>query len=164
MQSDRSKNRADSFAERGGLWVLAQALVLLLALVLPVWTGNGEWIPARPVQWAGAVLVLLGLLLAVTGLMTLGEAMTPYPAPRRNAALRTAGVYAWMRHPIYTGMVVGTLGWALWWLSGIGALYTIAVFVFLDRKAAREEVWLVEKYEGYPAYKRRVKKFIPLLY
>jgi protein-S-isoprenylcysteine O-methyltransferase Ste14 len=35
---------------------------------------------------------------------------------------------------------------------------------FLDRKAAREERWLEEKFPDYPEYRRRVRKFIPFLY
>lgn len=154
----------DSFIGRGGGWVLAQALILLLAGAIPVLTGNAGIRPIYLTQWIGAVLTTAGLVLSVTALASLDKAMTPFPRPRKDAALRTTGLYAWVRHPVYTGMIIGTLGWALWWLSFVGILYTIVMLVFLDRKAAREEKWLREKFADYADYERRVKRLVPFCY
>ena len=38
------------------------------------------------------------------------------------------------------------------------------LFVFFDVKARREEAWLVAAFPGYAAYRRRVRKLIPLVY
>lgn len=156
--------RDDSFIGRGGGWVLAQALILLLAAAIPAITGTAGIRPIYLAQWIGVVLTAAGLVLSVAALASLGSAMTPFPRPRADGALRTTGLYAWARHPVYTGMIIGTLGWALWWLSLPGVVFTLAVFVFLDRKATREEVWLCEKFDAYSGYRERVAKLIPLLY
>jgi protein-S-isoprenylcysteine O-methyltransferase Ste14 len=47
------------------------------------------------------------------------------------------------------------------WLT-IG--YAIILLVFFDIKSRREERWLSEKFSGYAAYQKRVRKLIPLLY
>jgi protein-S-isoprenylcysteine O-methyltransferase Ste14 len=69
-----------------------------------------------------------------------------------------------VRHPIYTGIVLGALGWALAWLSVAGAAYAALLAVFFDRKARREERWLRSRFPDYAAYAHRVRRFIPGIY
>lgn len=158
------EGRPRSFAARGGIWVLAQVPVLLLAAWLPVATGAGGWIPRGGAALLGAALTALGIGLSIAGVLRLGEALTPFPVPLDSARLRTDGLYAHVRHPIYAGLVLATVGWSLWWLSGWGALYAAAVFLFFDSKAAYEEARLAEVHPDYAGYRRRVAKFVPWLY
>jgi protein-S-isoprenylcysteine O-methyltransferase Ste14 len=144
--------------------VLAQFPLMLLALVIPVRFGVGHFVPAEPVQMAGAAVTGLGAALIVWGFISLGDALTPFPRPLDKVALRRQGAYRLMRHPIYTGVILASLGWTLWWLCGIGALPVLALAIFFDRKAAHEEIWLRAKYRDYGDYARRVKKFIPGVY
>ncbi len=153
-----------SFVARGGIWVLTQVPVLLLAFAIPVWFGAGLFVPRHPLAIAGATATALGVLLIVWGLASLGDALTPFPRPLNDASLRRQGAYRAMRHPIYAGLILASFGWALWWLSPIGVLYFPALAIFFDRKAAHEEIWLRRKYRQYAKYERGVKKFIPGLY
>lgn len=153
-----------SFVARGGTWVLAQVPVLLFAFAIPVGFGAGHFVPRRPLAITGAAVTLIGIMLAAWGLASLGDALTPFPKPLYDASLHRRGAYRWMRHPIYAGAILTSLGWALWWLSLPGALYAPLLAVFFDRKAAREEIWLRQKYEQYVDYERQVKKFIPGVY
>ncbi len=153
-----------SFTARGGLWVLAQVPLLLLAFVIPMKFGAGDIVPRDLLQIAGVTITVSGVLLALWGLVSLGDALTPFPAPLTDATLRGHGAYKLMRHPIYSGVMLASLGWALWWLSAAGAIYALVLVIFFDRKAAHEEVWLRQKYTNYPDYARAVKKFIPGLY
>lgn len=157
-------DRHPSFVARGGLWVAWQVPLLIGAVALPVASGVGPLWPHHPLQWLGVVATVFGFSVASAGLLALGDALTPFPRPRSDAALRTRGIYALVRHPIYSGMIIATLGWALWWLSGLGALYAVLVFLFFDRKARREEQWLCAAYPDYPAYQARVRKLIPGIY
>ncbi len=54
--------------------------------------------------------------------------------------------------------------WALVVQSWLTLGYVVALFVFLDAKARREEKWLTERFPGYVAYQRRVRKLIPFVY
>lgn len=154
----------DSFTARGGWWVAAQVPVLIGAALIPLATGAGALMPGQGLQWAGVAATMLGLAITAAGLLALGDALTPFPRPRQNAALRTHGIYARVRHPVYGGLIIASLGWSLWWLSALGAVYALLVFVFFDRKSAREEIWLAAKFPGYADYRRRVRKLIPLVY
>jgi len=156
---------ADSrdFRARGGWWVVAQALVLLAALVLAPATRAAASFDRAP-QFVGVLLVLAGGALAGAGLGALGSALTPYPRPRDGAGLVTRGVYRYVRHPVYSGIVLAAFGWALAWLSVAGLVFGFAVGLFFDRKAGREEAWLRERFPEYAAYARRVKRFVPGVY
>jgi protein-S-isoprenylcysteine O-methyltransferase Ste14 len=153
-----------SFSARGGWWVLAQVPVLLGAFFLPLWTGVGVLAWDSAGQWVGFALTAAGGVVSLLGLVTLGDALSPYPRPRDGSALKQHGIYRLMRHPIYSGLMLGSIGWALWWGSVAGVAYGVIVIAFFDRKAAREESWLRDYHPGYAAYAQRVKKFLPGIY
>jgi protein-S-isoprenylcysteine O-methyltransferase Ste14 len=153
-----------SFVQRGGMWVLAQALMMCLALIIPLWDGTGELIPGRPLAFLGAGITALGLWLTLWGTLSLGRALTPYPVPRDDVRVQRQGAYRFMRHPMYAGVLLGSLGWAIWWVSLLGLLFVPAFALFFDRKASYEEVWLRKKDKTYVDYERKVKKFIPGVY
>lgn len=153
----------DGFGARGGWWVVAQVPLLLLAYLFPVWTGN-EVGGATAITYFGRALMVAGAALALGGFVSLGRWLTPYPQPLPGSPLRTGGAYALVRHPLYSGLLFVATGWSLNSLSPPGLLFDLALAVFFDRKAAREELWLAARFPEYPAYRRRVKKLIPWLY
>jgi protein-S-isoprenylcysteine O-methyltransferase Ste14 len=152
------------FFARGGIWVLGQVSVTVLGAMVPVWTGHNDFAPDTPGEWIGAVLTAVGLLFSLAGLASLGRSLSPFPRPLDTAALHERGLYALVRHPIYAGLIVGSVGWALWWHSAWGLMFCAGFVVFFDRKAAREEAWLREKFPGYDAYARRVRRLVPWIY
>lgn len=142
----------------------AQVPVLLLAAALPPWTSRAAGASAHPVQYLGVLLLFAGVAAGAAGVMALRPALTPFPYPRRGATLVTGGIYRFIRHPMYSGLVAASLGWALTWLSPPGVLYVVLVALFFDRKAAYEEARLRECYPGYAAYAKRVRRFVPGIY
>jgi protein-S-isoprenylcysteine O-methyltransferase Ste14 len=109
----------------------------------------------------GLALVVVGALTLVAGIAFLGGSLTPFPRPVEDGALRQDGVYRLVRHPMYGGVIVMAVGWALATtpLSLAGAL---ALGAFLELKSRREEGWLLEHYPGYAEYRRRTRwKFVP---
>jgi protein-S-isoprenylcysteine O-methyltransferase Ste14 len=75
-----------------------------------------------------------------------------------------SGVYAVVRHPIYSGIIIGLVGIALIFGSWAGIACSVIVLLFFDAKSRLEEKWLIEKYPEYPAYRMRVRKLIPFIY
>ena len=153
-----------SFTARGGWWVVAQVPVMAAALLVPLAWGAHAFEDASPVAWAGALLAALGLLVTLLGFAALGRALTPFPRPRDDATLRQDGIYAWMRHPIYGGIVLAGLGWALAWQSWPGVAAAAMLFAFFDRKSAYEERLLRQRFPDYAEYARRVRKLLPGIY
>ena len=154
----------NSFVSRGGIWVLTQVPLMLMVLLIPMRFGAGRIVPLHPLAWLGTLITLSGVLLIVWGFVSLGDALTPFPRPIANATLHRNGAYLYMRHPIYSGVVLASLGWALWWLSGGGIFCALLLAFFFDRKVVQEEGWLRQQYSDYADYARAVKKFIPGLY
>jgi len=152
-----------TFSQRGGWWLVAQVPILLGAALLPLRTAQATGF-VQSVQLAGAALTVIGIALVGAGLFTLGRSVTPFPHPRDGGELRTQGIYAWIRHPVYSGLIFAALGWALAWMSPFGMLWALVVAIFFDRKAVREERWLSERFPEYADYARRVHKFIPGVY
>ncbi|MFH2119369.1 MAG: methyltransferase, partial [Pseudomonadota bacterium] len=72
--------------------------------------------------------------------------------------------FALVRHPIYSGGLLFSLGWALYVQGWLTLGYVAALFVFLDVKSRREERWLTEKFPTYTAYQQRVRRLVPFVY
>ena len=153
-----------SFSGRGGWWVAAQLPLMLCAAIVPLRWGAASFEATHPVTIAGLLAIAGGVGLAIAGLRALGRALTPFPRPLEGTALREDGVYGRVRHPIYGGIVIASLGWALAWQSLAGVLATAALLAFFDRKAAFEERLLRERFPGYADYARRVRKLLPGIY
>jgi protein-S-isoprenylcysteine O-methyltransferase Ste14 len=114
---------------------------------------------------AGAVLMAAGGLLAVLGVLHLGRSLTPLPHPRDGAELVEGGVYRLVRHPIYGGLVIGSLGYGLVVQAVATAVVgSLVLLGFFRLKSAREEVWLEQRYSGYSAYRARTRRMLPFLY
>ena len=84
--------------------------------------------------------------------------------PRRDAPLVESGAYRLARHPIYGGLVIGSVGWALVTASPLGLALAAILFAFFDLKSRREEAWLVDRFPAYDAYRRRTRRLIPFVY
>ncbi len=143
----------------GWLFVAAQ-VVLLVALVL-VPTGSA-WPMPTWLRWLSLAITGAGLVGILVASLHLGRALTPTPVPNGHGELRTGGLYRYVRHPIYTGVlaaVVGvTLGTRQWWGLALG----LATIWFFSWKARWEEARLAEVYPGYAAYADATPRFVPL--
>jgi protein-S-isoprenylcysteine O-methyltransferase Ste14 len=158
-------SRLPSLGPRGEGWVVIQFLLLGLVLVAPFVAG-GLW--DREARWAttlaGGLLALAGLVLAVAGIVHLRSALTPLPHPREGSELVDSGAYRIVRHPIYGGILLGAIGWALLTASPAALVIAGVLGVFFRLKSGREEAWLDARYEGYAAYRARTRRLIPWVY
>jgi protein-S-isoprenylcysteine O-methyltransferase Ste14 len=152
---------------KGEWYVVAQGLLFVLIAVGPrSWPGAPEWggSASAVTFWAGIALMLSGALLAVAGLLALGPSLSALPYPTDDAHLVETGPYAIVRHPIYSGLVLGALGWGLFLHAWLTMIFAVALFVLFDAKSRREEKWLCERFPDYAEYKTRVKKLVPWVY
>jgi len=133
------------------------ALILLASRI-------GLWVFPTWLRVLGGLLLAIGGVLGTLGILALGRNLSPFPKPIVGGSLVTNGVYGIVRHPIYTGLILGTLGWGLLMSSVLGVILAGVLFLFFDRKSRREEAWLMETYPGYAEYRGRVKKLIPGIY
>lgn len=151
-----------SLGPRGEGWVLIQG-VLLVVVVAAGWSLGPDW--SGPLRLAGAVvgivLITGGFVLAFRGVVDLGGALTPLPRPRDDAELVETGAYAYVRHPIYGGLILASVGWAVFQASVVAVALAVTLAAFLRVKSAREEAWLEQRFPAYAAYRARTPRFIP---
>jgi protein-S-isoprenylcysteine O-methyltransferase Ste14 len=152
----------EKLLHRGVIWVLAQTGLMGAVLVCGAWWHN-QW---NSLVLAGLGFALLGgsALCGLWGALSLRGSLSPFPRPHQGTRLVQSGIYAFMRHPLYTSVMAAAAGWALIRQSWPALAAALALAVFLDQKARREEQWLSELFQEYPAYQRRTRKFIPWLY
>ena len=114
----------------------------------------------------GIALILAGGVVAAGGLLELqrAAALTPLPYPRPEGRLVESGAYRLVRHPIYGGLILMTVGWAALRASPLAFLAAVALAIVFDLKRRREEAWLLAQHPGYAAYQRRTRALIPGLY
>lgn len=110
---------------------------------------------------AGIALVLAGAILALLGARGLGSALTASPIPKENAPLVTSGVYGLVRNPIYSGLMAGGLGLALFGASVWHLLALSALVLLLSAKTRWEERMLVAEHPDFRRYGARVGRFLP---
>ena len=150
------------FFQRGGAWVLGQSVLMGAVALLAVLHRGTGFQPALVI--AGAVLMIIGAGVAIAGKMALGKNLTPFPKPIERAQLVQNGIYALIRHPLYTSVILVSIGWALIWQSWPALLPAVALIPFFHAKARHEERWLREKFPEYAHYEQRVRRFIPWLF
>lgn len=154
-----------SLGPRGEGWFVAQLVLLAAVVAAGFFLGPDLDGAARlTASIAGLALLFAGLALAVAGVRQLDRAASPLPRPTLDGTLVEHGLYRRVRHPIYVGVVLSALGWALFSASLVAMVMVLLLAVLLDLKARREEAWLLERYPGYPDYLRRTRRFIPGLY
>lgn len=117
-----------------------------------------------PLRILGTALYTVGLLTAVAARFQLGENWANIETRQilRHQKVVAKGVYAFIRHPIYTGDLFLLLGLELalnsWLVLGV---FVLAPIVLL--KAIKEEEMLARELGGYDAYRRATKRFIPFV-
>jgi protein-S-isoprenylcysteine O-methyltransferase Ste14/uncharacterized membrane protein (UPF0127 family) len=109
----------------------------------------------------GVPLQMFGLLLVLLAMSSLGRSIGVVPAHR---GIKTAGLYGFVRHPLYTAYIVAYLGYAISNPSPRNALIVAATMVALYMRAIFEER-LLTRDPIYSDYVRRVQwRFLPHLY
>lgn len=137
------------------------ALILLTLIGAPI-----EWLlSGRPLVWQtalpGAVLAVMGLAVAVSAFKGLGRNFRVYAAPRRSGTLITTGIYSRIRHPMYTGVIVGLGGYVLFFAGLVFLPAWIAVTLLYLVKSVKEEQILTGKFPEYEEYRKRSWRFLP---
>jgi len=144
----------------GWLFVAIQGVILILLIVIP---GSDAWPTPSWVHAMATAAILGGLALIGVASLKLGPGITPTPMPSSMGRLTTTGLYRWMRHPIYTGVLTIVIGMVAQSGNLVSLAIGLSAFAFFSVKARWEEARLAERYPGYGDYAERTPRFFPLL-
>jgi protein-S-isoprenylcysteine O-methyltransferase Ste14 len=157
--------------QRSGSWRLR---IVLLVAIAAIATGTG-WLPqanhaalwrATPgLALVAALTTAAGLAVALWARAILGGNWSGAIVLKEQHELIDRGPYAFVRHPIYTGVLLMALGT----MTFSGTTDSVAIFAIvvagLTVKALIEERWLTKHFpESYPRYRARVgARLIPFV-
>ncbi len=139
--------------------VAIQALLIVGIILTPT---SDAWPLPSVAKTFSTVLTVVGAGLVVWAVLVFGRGVTPSPMPSKKATLQTRGPYRWIRHPMYTGVILWMAGLALARRNWLAVVLWLVLIGFFLAKIAWEERRLVETYPGYESYKDSVPALIPL--
>jgi protein-S-isoprenylcysteine O-methyltransferase Ste14 len=124
---------------------------------------GGLAVHSAAIQAVGVAVFLSGLALAVWARVHLGRNWGMPMTEKTEPELVTSGPYRSVRHPIYSGILLGMLGSALatnlFWLVALGVTFTY----FLYSATVEERLLTASFPEAYPRYRAHTKMLIPYL-
>jgi protein-S-isoprenylcysteine O-methyltransferase Ste14 len=111
----------------------------------------------------GDVLCALGIGLAIWARLTLGRNWGMPNSHKEGAELITAGPYAVIRHPIYSGVSLALLGMAM--VGGVAwFLFFLLIAGTFIHSARQEELRMGRTFPDYSAYRQRSKMLVPWIF
>ncbi len=137
--------------------------IQFLILFLLIFFSNNVGYQLSKFRSFGMIFELLGVLGLLLTANTLKGTLTAIPIPKPDGKLSTNGLYKYVRHPMYTSVLLLVLGIAL----RSGSLFKYFLLMVLTLlfyfKSAYEEKYLSQKYPEYRAYASAVPRFIPFI-
>ena len=149
-----------------GSWLgmaYAAARLLLQPEAFPL-LGDYPFAPAQ--GWVGLALTIAAMALFALTHRDLGRSWSMSLDTRADHVLVTTGVYARVRHPMYSAFFLWFLAQALLipnWIAGPAGL--VAFTILFAVRVPREERLMLDAFgEAYRDYMRRTHRLVPGLY
>jgi len=121
------------------------------------------WSPTPLMVTVGFVFMGAGVIVGFLSAAHLGRGLTPSPLPNGAARLVTKGPYRFVRHPIYTSVILLGIGIAIRSGSWIVTLALIGLVLLFEVKSRWEEMHLADTFPGYERYLETTGRFLPTL-
>jgi protein-S-isoprenylcysteine O-methyltransferase Ste14 len=135
-----------------------QAILIVLMVFGPRDTGFAT---DGAVGAFGTIASIAGAIVGVWSAIYLGKGLTPSPLPNGFTDLVSAGPYRWVRHPMYSAVMLFMAGVAARSGSWIVVVELIGLVVLFSIKARWEEDQLAEAFDGYREYAANTPRFVP---
>ena len=128
-----------------------------------LWDGLKSWRFVVPGYFTPIIffLMIIGVCLILLAMLQLNTSLSPFPTPKVSGQLITNGIFKFIRHPIYTGIILFSLSWAFVSGSYFRLFISVLLILLFFYKSQYEEGLLIKKFEDYPAYKKRTGRFFP---
>ncbi|MBI5867629.1 MAG: isoprenylcysteine carboxylmethyltransferase family protein [candidate division Zixibacteria bacterium] len=168
LVTKRSQNRGTESADSGSQRILWLAITLSIATGYLAAANRLLPLPGDLHVWriAGLILIVAGLAVRWTAILALKELFTVDVAIATGQHLVDRGIYRWVRHPSYTGMLVSFLGLGI----AFGSLFSVVIILIPTTLAILHRVRIEEAALNtalgaeYALYARRTRRLIPFLF
>jgi protein-S-isoprenylcysteine O-methyltransferase Ste14 len=133
------------------VWVIGYALAVL--------AGSADiFTPSLFSSLFAGVLILIGAVLIIAGMISLRWRAA---APSINDTLVVSGLYASIRHPLYSGMLLELIGLFLWVPLLPVLVACLLGMLWAFGQARLEELDLLQRLPAYREYMQKVPRFVP---
>ncbi len=161
----RSRSRSAQSEDRGSMRLLWLTIFLgvVLAFVAARVSATRMAVSPPVIFLVALVLMVVGLVVRWTAILTLGRLFTVDVAIHSDHEVVQAGLYRFVRHPSYTGLLMTFLGFGVTfsnWLS-ILVLLVPTTLGILNRVEKEERALRSSLGSAYESYCARTKRFIP---
>jgi protein-S-isoprenylcysteine O-methyltransferase Ste14 len=162
----KANRRTESAASRAS-HVIPLAISALLLVRPPLQLGVLPWrvLPATvPVNVTGTALIAAGLLFSVWARLHLGDNWSATVTVKQDHELVRTGPYRFVRHPIYTGVLLALIGTAVARGDVQGFVADVLAGAAFWRKLRLEERWMQETFgDAYRQYRAQAKALLPFV-
>ena len=164
----RTRSGGGKIQDRGSLLILWITMIASINLGVrfgdaygPTMFGDAQWI-----RFAGLTFMISGLVVRWTAVVSLGKSFSANVAIRTEQQLQTTGLYRFVRHPSYFGLLLVLVAIGLHTRSWIGlAIVVIPSTAALSYRIHVEEQALRAAFgQGYTAYANVTKRLVPGVY
>ena len=138
---------------------VALQLLLFILYALPVSVGSFRI--GYNLKLLCAIAMIIGGFTIIISLFQLRNQLSPFPSPRQRHQLIQSGLFKYVRHPIYSGILFFVVGFAAFQESVFKLIISLLLGVLFYLKSNYEEKLLTKIYKEYKDYKRRTGKFLP---
>ncbi|NIK12038.1 methyltransferase family protein [Alkalibacillus almallahensis] len=161
----RNRKVNDSTDRRSFSWVLIAVLIIITASLIS--REMNFWVIDWPIAaWFGIIIFASGITLRYWGIRTLGKQFTRHVYVDQADVLIKHGPFKWLRHPLYTGLLLIMTGFTLINLSFIGFLLVFSWFIpTIIHRIQLEESILIESFgHSYEQWMKQRARLIPFIY
>lgn len=149
------------------LWMTI-IICIFIGVFLGVWRIGWRigYIPVKFISLVGLVLIVLGLIVRWTAILTLKIYFTVDVSIQSNHKIIDKGIYKFIRHPAYAGSLLSFLGLGLAfsnWLSTL-VIFIPILIAFIYRIRVEEKALIQAFGDEYLNYSKTTKRLIPKLY
>jgi len=161
----RARRGAARQGARGSVWIVWTVIAFSMGGALWAQVSPAPRLPASQSAcvWTGLCVMVVGLVLRLEAIRQLGRYFSVDVAIQQEHRVIRSGLYAHLRHPSYTGMLLAFLGFGIAlgnWLSlALAVLPTTAVILF---RIGVEERALTEQFgDEYHRYREQTARLVP---
>lgn len=137
-------------------------LILFIGYTLPISIYSFEVFDSLKIILLG--LSVFGIIILIMAILKLNKNLTAFPTPKTDGQLISDGLYRYIRHPIYTGIILFVFSYAIYRESFWKILIATCLLILFYFKTEFEEKQLKNKFEDYESYQKKTGRFFPKIF
>ncbi|MCH4824146.1 isoprenylcysteine carboxylmethyltransferase family protein [Gramella lutea] len=110
------------------------------------------------------IIIVFGVIIFLVALLQLNRNLSPFPTPKSDSRLVKTGIYKYIRHPIYSGILITFLAYGIFTTSLFRILITFILYALFNLKSKYEEKQLRGRFPEYASYQKKTGRFFPVFF